>query len=238
LDSRGSATQGARVESRPAAEGATPALRLTGVSKSWGSLRVLADVDLRLETGQRAWVGGRNGAGKTTLLRIASGLILPDAGEVSIHGLDPERDRRAFQSKLGFLTAGNTGLYARLSVRDNLTFQAAIGFVPRNRRRQAVDEAAARFGLADLAGGRVDRLSMGQRQRVRLAMAFVHSPPVMLLDEAETSLDDEGLELLDRSLQDLAAAGGAAVVCSPSRSKLELGVDVGYVVEAGQLVPA
>jgi ABC-2 type transport system ATP-binding protein len=215
-----------------------PALRLAGVSKTWGQLRVLAAVDLEIEAGQRVWIGGRNGAGKTTLLRIAAGLILPDTGEISVHGLDPERDRRAFQARLGFLTAGNTGLYARLSVRDNLAFQVAIGFVPRSRRPQALDEAIARFGLADMAGGRVDRLSMGQRQRVRLAMAFVHSPAVILLDEAETSLDDEGLELLDVAVRELAAGGGSAVVCSPSRTKLELGVDLGYVLESGGLVPA
>jgi ABC-2 type transport system ATP-binding protein len=215
-----------------------PALRLAGLSKSWGRLRVLADVDLRVEPGQRAWVGGRNGAGKTTLLRIAAGLILPDAGEVSLDGLDPEHDRRAFQARLGFLTAGNTGLYARLSTRDNLAFQAAIAFVPRARRAQAVEDAIARFGLDDMASSRVDRLSMGQRQRVRLAMAFVHSPSLMLLDEAETSLDDDGLERLDAAVRDLVAGGGAAVICSPSRAKLELGVDVGYVLDEGTLVPS
>jgi len=215
-----------------------PALDLAGLSKSWGNLRVLVGVELRLEAGQRAWVGGRNGVGKTTLLRIAAGLILPDSGEISLHGLDAERDRRAFQARLGFLTAGNTGLYARLTVRDNIGFQAAISFVPRSRRAQAVEEALVRFGLTELADRRVDRLSMGQRQRARLAMAFVHSPPVMLLDEPETSLDDEGLELLDGALQEMVASGGAALVCSPSRAKLELGVDTGYMLDAGKLVPS
>jgi ABC-2 type transport system ATP-binding protein len=241
LDSGGSAIQHARVEAGPGVGGgptAAPALELTGLSKSWGDLRVLANVDLRLDSGQRAWVGGRNGVGKTTLLRIAAGLIVPDAGEISLHGLDVERDRRAFQARLGFLTAGNTGLYARLTVRDNVSFQAAISFVPRRRRAGAVADAIAGFGLSELAGRRVDRLSMGQRQRVRLAMAFVHSPPVMLLDEPETSLDDDGLALLDHALEAMVATGGAALVCSPSRAKLELGVDTGYVLDGGRLVPS
>jgi heme ABC exporter ATP-binding subunit CcmA len=240
LDSGGSATQHARAEAGPGTKRAleAPALRLTGLTKSWGELRVLTDVDLLIEAGQRAWVGGRNGVGKTTLLRIAAGLIVPDAGEISLQGLDVERDRREFQTRLGFLTAGNTGLYARLTVRDNVAFQAAISFVPRKRRAQAVAEALTRFGLGELAGRRVDRLSMGQRQRVRLAMTFVHSPPIVLLDEPETSLDDDGLELLDRALEEMVAAGGGALVCSPSRAKLELGVDTGYVLEDGALVPS
>ena len=69
-------------------------------------------------------------------------------------------------------------------------------------------------------------------------MAFVHSPSVMLLDEPETSLDDEGLGLLDGALEEMAGSGGAALVCTPSRARLELGVDTGYVLEAGKLVPA
>jgi ABC-2 type transport system ATP-binding protein len=219
---------------RPAPSAA--ALRLRGISKRWGSLRVLDRVDLAIRPGERAWLGGRNGAGKTTLLRIAAGLIVPDEGEVELEGLGVERDRREFHRRLGLLAAGNTALYARLTVTDNLSFCAGIAFVPRRQRAQAVRETIARFRIEDLAGRRVDRLSMGQRQRVRLASTFLHGPSLVLLDEPETSLDDEGIALLAETLDDHVSGGGAALICSPTRERLGVPVDSGYVIESGGLV--
>jgi heme ABC exporter ATP-binding subunit CcmA len=215
-----------------------PALSLRGVSKRWGDLQVLDDVDLEVRRGERAWIGGRNGAGKTTLLRIAAGVILPDAGDVELDGLHSERDRRAFYSRLGFLAAGNTALYARLSVYDNLAFWAGIAFIPRRRRAETVRATIARFGLEELAKRRTDRLSMGQRQRVRLAGAFLHGPSVVLLDEPETSLDDEGLALVADTLDDHVSRGGAALICSPTRKRLGVPVDRGFVIDSGQVRPA
>ena len=221
-----------------AAPGAVPALQLSGITKSWGELKVLDDTDLAVSAGERVWIGGRNGVGKTTLLRIAAGLILPEAGEIRLGGLNPEKDRREFQKQIGFLSAGNTGLYARLSVRDNLDFWAGIAFVPRSRRAETIKSALAHFGLEELTRRRVDRLSMGQRQRVRLAGAFLHRPSVIFLDEPETSLDDDGLAALGRALGEHTAVGGSAVICSPSFQKLQFEVESAYVLDSGRLRPA
>jgi ABC-2 type transport system ATP-binding protein len=214
-------------------------LALEGVSKRWGELQVLECADLALPAGARVWLGGRNGAGKTTLLRIAAGLIAPDSGAVWLDGLSPERHRREFQRRLGFLSAGNSGLYARLSVHDNLRFGAGIALLDRRRRRPAIEAALARFELEELASRRVDRLSMGQRQRVRLALALLHAPSVLLLDEPQTSLDDEALGLLARTLDAHAEGGGATLICAPAREHLgSLPVDTAHVLEAGRLRPA
>jgi len=215
-----------------------PALSLRAISKRWGALQVLDDVSLAIRAGERAWLGGRNGAGKTTLLRIAAGLIMPDSGEVELDGLGVQGNRREFHRRLGFLAAGNTALYARLTVTDNLSFCAGITFVPRRQREQAIRDTIARFQIEELAGRRVDRLSMGQRQRVRLASTFLHRPTLVLLDEPETSLDDEGLALLTETLDDHVADGGAALICSPTRERLGLPVDSGYVIDSGKLVAA
>jgi ABC-2 type transport system ATP-binding protein len=213
-------------------------LELRAVVKSWRGLPVLRGVDLTLEPGKIAWLGGRNGAGKTTLLRIATNLLQPESGVVRLSGLDPTRSRREFQSRLGYLPAGNGSLYARLSVTHNLDFWGGMALLRGRARTAAVEGALERFELAELRDRRVDRLSMGQRQRVRLASIFLHSPHVVLLDEPHTSLDDEGLALLRGSLDEVVRRGGGALWCSPSKFGDELGCDAGWVLEDGQIRPA
>lgn len=216
-----------------------PPLALHGIVKRWpGVPQVLEGVDLELEPGTALAIVGRNGTGKTTLLRIAAGLIAPEQGSVSICGLDSERDRTEFQRRAGFVSAGNTGLYARLKVRHHLDMWAKLALVPRARRRAAIDHVAELFVLEELLDRRVDRMSMGQRQRLRLALAFLHEPRVVLLDEPGTSLDDEGLAIVGRALEALKQAGGAALACMPAHWEQVPGIDAGFALAGGRLEPA
>lgn len=212
-------------------------LALDGVRKHWkgNSAPVVAGVDLRVEPGTVTWIGGRNGAGKTTLLRIAAGLIRPDAGTVRAFGADPLTNRRRFHSRVGFLTAGSTGLYARLSVRHQLEFQAGICLLERQDRDAAVERELNRFELRELASRRVERMSMGQRQRLRLALTLLHGPQLLLLDEPRTSLDDEGTALLQAAVDTVLARGGAAVWCSPPHEGAEVRADRHLILDRGSL---
>jgi ABC-2 type transport system ATP-binding protein len=214
-------------------------LELKGIVKRWrGSPRVLEGVDLEVEAGAAVAVSGRNGAGKTTLLRIAGGLIAPESGTVRVNGLDPERERTEFQQQAGLLSAGNSGLYGRLKAEQHLDMWVRVALIPRRDRTGAIGRVTGMFDLEPLFGKRVDRLSMGQRQRLRLALAFLHDPQVVLLDEPDTSLDDEGLLLLGRALEELKAAGGAALVCVPSGWERVPALDGGYVLSDGLLEAA
>ena len=93
-------------------------------------------------------------------------------------------------------------------------------------------------GRSELAEQRMDRVSMGQRQRIRLAMTFLHDPDVALLDEPQTSLDAHGLALLRGALDELRARGGAAVWCSPSRDGIDVDFDLARVIDGGRVVEA
>jgi len=217
---------------------APTALVLGGIVKRWGNMTVLDHVDLVLEPGSLAWLGGDNGTGKTTLLRIASGLILPDSGRVTMCGLHSDADRRRYHEHLGFLSAGDRGLYARLTVRQNLEFAAGLALLSGATKRNAVARALEQFKLIDLARRRVDRMSMGQRQRARLAITFLHDPSVVLLDEPRTSLDGSGMELLSSALRELAARGGAALWCSPLGDEPPLSMDSRHVLIDGKVKPS
>lgn len=222
----------------PAATAAPLALR--GLSKRWRKdlPLVLDELDLTLEPGTSTWVGGRNGVGKTTMLRVAAGLIDPDSGRAEVWGVTAHENRSRYQRLVSFLPAGDRGLYARLSVRRQLEFWARICLVPRKDFRAIVDEAIDTFDLRELADRRVDRLSMGQRQRVRIAMTFLPRPEVVLLDEPLTSLDTESGVLLEAAVAEVLARDGAILWCSPSGEHLEMEFDTRWNIAQGRLIPA
>jgi heme ABC exporter ATP-binding subunit CcmA len=213
-----------------------PPLELYDLHKRWRrELPLLEGIDLTLESGEVAWIGGRNGAGKTTLLRIIAGLIDPDSGEVRAYGMHPFRQRREFQRRVAFLSAGNTGVYARLTVLGQLDCWARVSFVPRAEREQRVKDTLRHFGLEPLAGNRSDRLSMGQRQRLRIAMTFIARPEVVLLDEPRNSLDGEGAEMLHAAIRGTVQRGGAVLWVSPTGEPVTYDFDSSYLLEQGTL---
>jgi ABC-2 type transport system ATP-binding protein len=176
----------------------TPVLELSGLYHRWKGSKppVLDGVSLTLYAGEVTWVGGRNGVGKTTLLRLAAGILLPQRGSVRIGGLTPSSKGGRYRRQIGFLSAGDRSLHARMRVRQQLDYWARLAYVPRDRRAELVARSLWRFDLEEFAERRVDRMSMGQRQRIRLAMAFLHEPRVLLLDEPRNSLDEDGYGLL------------------------------------------
>lgn len=213
-------------------------LRLRGLSKRWRKdlPLVLDGLDLTLEPKTTTWVGGRNGVGKTTMLRVAAGLIDPDSGRAEVWGVAPDENRARYQQLVSFLPAGDRGLYARLTVRRQLEFWARIAMVPRERFRETIDTAIETFELNELAERRVDRMSMGQRQRLRIAMTFLPRPEVVLLDEPLTSLDEEAGALLKAAVEEVLARDGAVLWCSPSGEHLEMTFDARWLIEHGRLV--
>jgi ABC-2 type transport system ATP-binding protein len=213
-------------------------LALRGLTKRWSRdlPPVLDGLDLTLEPGTITWVGGRNGVGKTTMLRVAASLIEPDSGRAELWGVTAQENRVRYQRLVSFLPAGDRGLYARLTVRRQLEFWARIAMVPRARFRDVIDEAIETFDLAELATRRVDRMSMGQRQRLRIAMTFMTDPEVVLLDEPLTSLDTEGADLLRSAIERLLARDGAVLWCSPSGEHMEMDFDARWRIEQGRLV--
>ena len=151
---------------------------------------------------------GANGSGKTTLLRILAALIKPDAGTVCIGGWDIEWDAQQVRCLAGFVTH-QPYLYDELTALENLLFFGRMYAVKRPRERAA--ELLERVGLAKRAGERAGALSRGQAQRLALARALLHSPQLLLLDEPDTGLDEEGNELLETLLQEHIERGGTTL---------------------------
>ena len=229
----------APVASKPPTRGSAgePILELEGLYHKWKGPKppVLDDVSLTLRAGEVTWIGGRNGAGKTTLLRLAAGILLPQRGSVRIGKLTPSSKGNHYRRQIGFLSAGDRSLQARMRVAQQLDYWARLAYVPRGRRAELVAVNLKRFGLDEFAERRVDRMSQGQRQRIRLAMAFLHEPRVLLLDEPRNSLDDDGYQLLGEQIERAAGDGATILWCSPRGEDRVLTSDTGYTLEDGHL---
>lgn len=214
-----------------------PMLELENLYHRWKGPKppVLDGVSLTLRAGEVTWVGGRNGVGKTTLLRLAAGILLPQRGNVRMGALTPVSEGRRYRRQIGFLSAGDRSLQARMRVAQQLDYWGRLAYVPRERRADMVAESLRRFGLEEFADRRVDRMSMGQRQRIRLAMAFLHEPHVILLDEPRNSLDDDGYHMLNEQITHAAACGASVLWCSPRGEDRVIECDASYTLTEGCL---
>jgi ABC-2 type transport system ATP-binding protein len=195
-------------------------------------------VSLDLGGGAAVGIEGSNGAGKTTLLRIVAGLITPDSGEVFIDGLAAGGGRMPYRRQVGLVSAGNGALYARLSVDDHLRLWSRMALLEPRERETARARMLEEFALEELRRHRMDRLSTGQRQRLRLALGFMHDPAVVCLDEPDHSLDEDGIRLLSAAIERRVRAGGLVLACSPGGVHPRLPLERRFVVSGGRLEAA
>jgi ABC-2 type transport system ATP-binding protein len=153
-----------------------------------GRIHALRGVDLHVKTGEIFGLLGPNGAGKTTLVKILSCLILPDRGRALIGGCDVRHENKV-KARLGLVHSDERSFYWRLSGRDNLRFFARLYDVPGKRIESRIDELLHKVGLAEAAPRRFSDYSSGMKQRLAIARALLHDPPILLMDEPTRSLD-------------------------------------------------
>ena len=174
-----------------------PAIQIKGLSKSFGEGPVLRNLDLDVGWGERFVLFGGNGSGKTTLIKTLATLARPDAGLIRIAGWDGRRQGTMLRRSIGVVTHQPL-LYDELTGYENLRFYGRMYRVLDLDQRIRV--VAAQVGVAQRLSARVRTLSHGMQKRLSLARALLHDPPLLLLDEPETGLDQEALELLDAVL--------------------------------------
>lgn len=172
-----------------------PVLQLGGITKDYGRRRILRGVDLSLEEGQRALLVGPNGSGKSTLLAIAATVVRPTGGTVHVQGLDAARTPDEARRHVGWLPQ-SPALYPDLTPLEHLRWARRM----HGSRAGDPTAAATAAGLGDAMFRPCRALSGGQRQRTALALATLHQPSLLLLDEPEQALDEDGRDWLARTL--------------------------------------
>ena len=213
---------------------ASLAISVSSVSKSFGAVKALTDMDLEVADGQIFGLVGPNGAGKTTLIRALAGALQPDEGEIAVLGLDPRRDRYEIRARLGYMPQ-EPALYEDLSAFANVRFFAAA-----HTRDDAAGKARAALEfieLADRADDPVYTLSGGMKQRVSLACALAHEPDLLFLDEPTAGIDPKLREVFWTGFHRLAASGTTMIVSTHQMSEA-LECDRVAIMRAGRVLVA
>jgi ABC-2 type transport system ATP-binding protein len=210
-------------------------LAAEGLVKRYGARRALDGFDLTVAPGEITGLIGHNGAGKTTFVEIVTGLTRPDAGRVSVGGVDVLRSPRAARALIGHAPQ-ELALYVSATVRDNLRLFGALAGLSRRALRLGVDQVAEELALTDVLGQRVGLLSGGQRRRVQAAIALVGDAPLLLLDEPTPGADPQTRAALLAAVRARAASGAAVLYTTHYLPELaDLGATVA-VARSGRII--
>jgi ABC-2 type transport system ATP-binding protein len=163
-----------------------------GLSKRYGTVQALDGVDVAIEPGCTGLVGS-NGAGKSTLIKLLLGLLVPDQGRASVLGHDVAADPLAVRARVGYLPEGAC-LPEDVTAADFVAFMAQLGGLPPRPARERAAEVCYQVGLDEERYRAVGGFSTGMQQRVKLAVALVHDPSLLLLDEPTDGMDPQGRE--------------------------------------------
>lgn len=210
-------------------------LKICGLKKYFGNYRALDGLDMELAEGMVYGFVGPNGAGKTTTIRIIAGLLKPDAGTVEIGGVHAGRFPRRVLEKIGYVP-DHFGVYDNLKVSEYMEFFASCygmeGLVARKRAETLLEQV----GLGDKLEMFVDGLSRGMKQRLCLARALIHDPPLLVMDEPTAGLDPRTRVEFGNMVRELGEQGKAILISSHLLTDLsELCTDIG-IIDAGKLV--
>lgn len=180
----------------------------------------VADVSMECRAGEVYGLLGPNGAGKTTTLRCLATILTPTSGTATVAGHDVVREPEQVRRRIGFLAAG-AGLYGRLTPRETLRFFGALNDLRGPALEARVEEVLELFAIAAYADRPNDRLSTGMKQRVLLARAVVHDPPVLILDEPTTGLDPVVSQIVEEAMLALARSGKCVLLSTHVLSQAE-----------------
>jgi ABC-2 type transport system ATP-binding protein len=191
--------------------GDEPIIRTEHLSRSFGSLVAVRDVSLEVHRGEIFGILGPNGAGKSTTIRMLCGILDPTGGTGTVVGFDIARDAERIKERIGYMTQ-RFSLYEDLTVVENLKFYAGIYGVARSRRAARIAEVIEQLGLSRRKNQIAATLSGGWKQRVALACATIHSPPLLFLDEPTAGVDPVSRREFWEQIYEIASRGTTAVM--------------------------
>jgi len=210
----------------------TDRLEVDNVSKRYGDVVALRDLTFDVRAGELFGFVGSNGAGKTTAMRVILGVLAADAGEVRWAGRPLDLQTRR---QIGYMPE-ERGLYPKMKVREQLRYLARLHGMAVAAATASVDRWLDRLGVAARGDDEVQKLSLGNQQRVQLAASLVHEPRILVLDEPFSGLDPVAVDVMSQVLREKAAEGIPVVFSSHQLDLVERLCDRVGIVRSGQMV--
>jgi ABC-2 type transport system ATP-binding protein len=188
-------------------------IQTENLSKKFNDFLAVDQVNLEVESGELLALLGPNGAGKTTTLRMLTSVLRPSSGWARIAGYDVVTQAQGVRTSVGILTEQH-GLYGRMSAEEYLDFFGQIYHMQANTRRKRTNELLEQFGLGNESKRKIGEYSKGMRQKLALARALFHNPPVLLMDEPTSAMDPESARLVRDAIHSLRSANRAIIICT------------------------
>jgi ABC-2 type transport system ATP-binding protein len=195
----------------------------------------LDGLSLSVQAGSVHGLLGPNGAGKTTLCKILATVLVPTSGTARVGGWDVVRDAGEVRRRIGLVLGGDRGLYAKLTVRENLEFWAAMYGMPRAEASVRIPSVVARVGLSDV-DLHVERFSRGMKQRLHLARGLLPQPEVLILDEPTTGMDPVSARAFRDLVREVVADGATVLLTTHDMAEAEELCDEVSMIDGGRLL--
>jgi ABC-2 type transport system ATP-binding protein len=214
-------------------------IQADGLSKYYGrggEIQALDNLSITVSEGETFGLLGPNGAGKTTTVRVLTGIIKPTSGSAIVNGHDLTREQDDVKRSTGLL-AESPGIYDKLSAREFLEFMGALYDVPQDMLMNRIQELLRLFGLSDRGDHLVEGFSTGMKQKLLIAAALIHDPPILFLDEPTSSLDPAASHMVKDLIKQLAQTAGKTIfLCSHQLPIVEELCDRIGIINKGRLI--
>ncbi len=205
------------------------------LSKQFGDFWAVNGVSLDVQPGEVLVLLGQNGAGKTTTVRMLTAVLTPTRGRAQVAGYDVAREPEKVRSSVGVLTEQH-GLYARMTAEEYLDFFAQVYGISSDLKKARIAQLLDYFGLSSAAKRRTGEYSKGMRQKLALARALIHEPPVLLLDEPTSAMDPESARLVRDHIADLRSSQRTIIICTHNLTEAEYLADKIAVIYHGRTI--
>lgn len=211
-------------------------IELNNLAKRFDKTLAVEGISLTIRKGEIFGLLGENGAGKTTTLRMLATMLSPTSGTATLCGADIIKEPEKVRSKVGILFGGESGLYDRLTVSENIRYFGELNDIPLSTIRERTQYLSDIFGMNDFLNKRAGKLSKGMRQKAAFARSIIHDPEILLLDEPTSGLDVSAIREVQNFIMTQKEKGKTVLFSSHTMSEVEKLCDRIAIIHKGRLV--